>query len=695
MLTLDTPIQYVKGVGPALAKKLSKLNIFTISDIFYYFPRAYDDRRKIIKIKDIKEENQLALVVGHIISVNEIKKRNFSIIKAVISDNSSLVTLTWYNQPFLKKLLQDNTTLDTTKSPKKIFVKGKTTFNQYEKELQLNVQEFEFFNDEQDCFLSFGRVVPIYPLTEGLQQKKIRSIIYNIVDNQINLLKDIFPIELIKKYNLVDLHFAITNMHFPQNRSSWALAHRRLVFEEFFKFYLRVYCIKQKIIKQKGISFKFKNTLCEKYINSLPYQLTNAQQRVIKEIKEDMTSNEVMNRLLQGDVGSGKTEVAIAAILFAIANNYQTAIMVPTEVLAEQHFNKIRDRFQNMGLTAVLLVSNLSKKEKEKTLKDIKTGKTHVVVGTHALIQENVNFHNLGLVIIDEQHRFGVKQREAIKEKGQIPDLLVMTATPIPRSLALTLYGDLDKSVIDEMPLGRKPIKTSFIRVKENATSTKLKELYKFVEKNIKQKKQAYVVYPLIEETEKSDLKSATQNADFLQKTIFPNYKVGLLYSKMKKSDKDTVIQQFRKGIIDILVSTTVIEVGIDIPSTNIIIIENCERFGLSQLHQLRGRVGRGTQNSYCFLVGNPQTEEAKQRIDAMLKTTDGFKIAEYDLQIRGPGEFLGTRQSGLPEFKIANILKDEQHLLKAKEEVSKLAPLYRKKLMESFFPNDKINKQN
>ncbi|MFC1478178.1 ATP-dependent DNA helicase RecG [Candidatus Margulisiibacteriota bacterium] len=677
---LGTPVQYLKGVGPRLAKVLARLDINTVKDLLYYFPRAYDDRRHIPKIAELKV-NEVQMVLGEVISLAEEKKGRMSIIKVIIEQDGRCLALAWFNQPFLMKVLKKaerhdarlngdstdraNGAGEESSAAPRLFAKGKVEINRYTRELQMSVQEFEIIEDIKSS-LCLGRVVPVYGLTEGLSQKKMRQMTASVIENYLPLLEDRFPAQYLEKYNLVPLNQAVSSYHYPEGRPEWKHAHDRLVFDEFFLFYIRLFSVRDDLVKEEGISFNPAGELYRKYLQTLPFTLTGAQQRVIDEIRRDMHNPHVMNRLVQGDVGSGKTEVAVAAILTAVENGYQAAVMAPTEILAEQHYNKMIAAFRQLGVECRLVVSGLKPQEKKEALNAVKEGTVQVAIGTHALIQDQVEFHKMGLVVIDEQHRFGVKQREMLKQKGMNPDFLVMTATPIPRTLALTVYGDLDKSIIDEMPPGRKPVKTAF-----NPQTTKL---YNFIRQQVQRGQQAYIVYPLVEETEKSDLKAATESAEHLRTSVFPDFKVGLVHGKLKKEEKEAVIKEFRSGDTHILVSTTVIEVGVDVPNASIMVIEEAERFGLSQLHQLRGRVGRGSEYSYCYLMGSPKTEDSWKRMKAMQKTTNGFEIAEYDLQIRGPGEFLGTRQSGLPAFKVADLLKDEKVLLKAKAEVELLS---------------------
>lgn len=639
---LDTPVQYVKGVGPKLAKLFAKLGVKTVEDLLYFFPRDYEDRRKIKPIKELKPY-EMVLIRGKIVNIShQLTKGRFSILKLRLEDPSGSISAVWFNQPYLMKLFQPGM---------RLIVSGKVEIDTFAGGIQLQVRDFEIDSGEP-----LG-IVPVYPLTEGLYPKRLRKIIKQALSKYLKYIKDPIPSPIQRSYRLLNLRSAIQNLHFPSDLKLIEGARSRLVFDDFFVFQLGLGLRRQEVKEEKGIAFKLEGNLLDEFIKKLPFTLTSAQQRVIEEIKADMQSDRPMNRLLQGDVGSGKTIVATIASLIAIQNGYQVAFMAPTEILAQQHYNKIIRLLEHQNIRIRLLTGTTQRK---KRIEEI--GKWELVIGTHALIEEKIRFQKLGLVIIDEQHRFGVLQRHRLRQKGYNPDILFMTATPIPRSLAFTLYGDLDRSIIDEMPPGRTPIKTYYV------PETERKNAYEFMRKQINEGRQVFIVCPLVEESEKVDLKAAMDEAERLQKDIFPEFKVGLMHGRLSGEEKDKIMERFKSGKIHILVSTTVIEVGIDIPNATVMVIEHAERFGLSQLHQLRGRIGRGAEQSYCFLIADAKTTEAKTRIKAMLDSTDGFHIAEVDLRLRGPGDFYGVRQSGLPNFRVADIIRDEKILRIARQ---------------------------
>lgn len=644
---LQTPVQYLKGVGPKLAKVLKKVGIETIEDVLYFVPREYEDRTQIPPIGKLQVGDNV-VVKGVVASVhNQVTRSRYSVLKVLIEDKSGYIEAVWFNQPYLAGLFRRGM---------KLIVSGRVEISEYSGTMQFIVREFEVDVGENLKF------VPRYPLTKGLYPKKIREIVKTALKEHLKEVVDLLPEEIRTEYGLLAIQKALKKLHFPNNLKELEPAHRRLAFDDFFVFQLGLLLRRRKVKKSKGIAFDLDQVKLNAFIDQLPFALTKAQQRVLDEILADMKAKQPMNRLIQGDVGSGKTIVATIAALGAIQNGYQVAIMAPTEILAQQHYEKIVKFLSCCDVKVKLLTGTTQRKEKIQ-----ETGNWQLVIGTHALIEEKIQFEKLGLVIIDEQHRFGVLQRAKLKQKGLSPDIIFMTATPIPRSLAFTLYGDLDRSIIDEMPPGRTPIKTNYV------PKSKRKSSYGFMRKEIEQGRQIFVVCPLVEESEKLDLKAAMEEAERLQEDVFPDYKVGLLHGRLKGEEKDQIMKKFRDGKLQILVSTTVIEVGIDIPSASVMVVEHAERFGLSQLHQLRGRIGRGTDQSYCFLFGNPKTPDAKERIKAMVESTDGFHIAEVDLRLRGPGDFLGVRQSGLPEFRVADIIKDEDILREARQAAADL----------------------
>jgi ATP-dependent DNA helicase RecG len=535
--------------------------------------------------------------------------------------------------------------------------------------LQMETPEWEDLPDgaDPDSLLSVNRIVPIYPLTEGIRQKRMRQILYNAVQYA-HLTPEILPRSVRERVGLPPIQQALQQIHFPDEADQIEPARRRLVFEEFFLMQLGVGMQRRQNQQERGIAMRIDEERLNAQLHRLvPFELTNAQKRVIREIWSDMAQPHPMNRLLQGDVGSGKTIVAAAAILAAVDNQYQAAMMAPTEILAEQHYINLHRLFQPLGISVELLVGRLSNKQRQQARERVASGRGMVAVGTHALIQEEVSFARLGLAIVDEQHRFGVLQRAALRDKGIMPHLLVMSATPIPRTLTMTLYGELDVSIIDEMPPGRKPVKTHWKTPEERL------KVYAGVRKLIEEGRQAYVICPLIDESDKLQVRAAEEMAEHLRKDVFPDLRVGLLHGRMKPAEKEAVMEQFRAGELDILVSTTVIEVGVDVPNAAVIVIEDADRFGLAQLHQLRGRVGRSEHQSFCILVANPKSEDGQKRMEIMARTTNGFIIAEEDLKIRGPGEIFGTKQSGMPSFRVADLVKDMRLLEVARQEAFRM----------------------
>lgn len=652
--TLDSPVQYVKGVGERVARVLGKLGIFGVRDLIYHFPRRHEDRSRLARVGSLRGGEEVS-ITGRIIGAENIRPRgNFVVTKVMLDDDSGVATLSWFNQPYLKdKFLRMR--------GREIVAYGTAQCSRWGIEIQN--PEWEECGAGADP-LSTMRVVPVYPLTEGMYQGTMRKIVSNVLDGYLHLVTEVLPDDLRDRLDLMDVRDAIRNMHFPESIDARDAARKRLVFEELFLLQLALGIRRREIVAPgQGIAFQIPDNLKETLHSALPFELTAAQQRVIEEISSDMARPDCMNRLLQGDVGSGKTAVAMAAVLIAAKNGYQTALMAPTEILAEQHFLGLSEMLPKLDVNVDLLTGSVPASWRRAVQARVASGDTQLVVGTHALIQESVDFVRLGLVIVDEQHRFGVLQRAALKDKGLDPDVLVMTATPIPRTLTLTVYGDLDISIIDELPPGRKPIRTHWKNTNERDL------VYEGVHKLLVGGRQAYVVCPLIDESEKLQARAATELYEHLETEVFPDFRVGLLHGQMKTAEKDEVMRSFRAGEIDILVSTTVIEVGVDVPNATVMVIEDADRFGLAQLHQLRGRVGRAEHQSYCVLVGDGSTDDAGSRLRVMTQTTDGFTIAEEDLKIRGPGEFYGTRQSGMPTLKVTDIFRDIPILELARKE--------------------------
>lgn len=642
MVDLLKDAKYIKGVGPNRIRQLHKLNIFTLKDVITYYPRGYEDRGIKKNISDLVDGEEAFIEALCVSKMSEIRiRKNMVIYKLIVRDETAICTLTWFNTFFLKDKFKIGETY-------KFFGKVKRKNNQ----IEMMTPTF----DDENTNKNTGRIIPIYPSTYDLSQNNLRKIIENGL-SEISDISETLPEYLIKQYNLMDINNAIRQIHFPDNFKEYLRARKRLVFEELLIMQLALLSFKNNYDKSKiGIQFS-KETKMSEVINKLPFNLTNAQTRVLEEIDTDMESKISMNRLLQGDVGSGKTAVAMCATYKAVKSNYQVAVLVPTAILAKQHYENFKKLLEQFEIKCALLVSGTTKKEKEKILENLKNGQTDVIIGTHALLQENVEFNNLGLVITDEQHRFGVRQRGIINKKGKNPDILVMSATPIPRTLALILYGDLDISIIDELPPNRKKIDTFAV------TASKEERVNNFIKTQIDEGRQAYIVCPLVEETDEIDAKAVTEIAQKYKNETFRDYKVEYIYGKMNKKEKERIMEEFKNKEIDILISTTVIEVGVDVPNATIMVIENAERFGLATLHQLRGRVGRGENKSYCILKYKGNGENTRQRMKIMVETNDGFKISEKDLELRGSGEFFGTKQHGIPEFKIANLFQDTELL--------------------------------
>ncbi len=650
---LNDPVKYLKGVGPRWEKLLEKFNIARIGDIFYHIPRLYIDRSTISNIEDTRL-GEKATILGEVITFESRRTRKrMEIQTALVRDEADgMIFLKWFKQPYLKKLIKKGST---------IMASGEISVY---KGRQMVHPDFEIMTDEETKRLHTGRIVPFYPLTEGMSQKRLRKIIDNGITLYLDYLEETLPESLIAAEKLLPLKEAILNIHRPEAFSDIARGKERLIFEELFYFEMLLALRRKRLKAQTShVMPAKKGVLIRKFMDLIPFQLTKDQENVVKEIRDDFLTGCPMHRMLQGDVGSGKTVVAIIISLMIIESGYQVAFMAPTEILAEQHSLSMGGILSSISISNELLIGSVKTKEKERIYESLKKGTTDIIFGTHALIEDVVSFKNLGLVIVDEQHRFGVMQRAKLLEKAETPHFLVMTATPIPRSLSMTLYGDMDISTLREMPPGRKEIVTRLTGERNRA------KIYKFIREKVDKGEQCFIIYPLVEESEKVDLKAATEMYEHLKDKVFEDIGVGLLHGRMKTDEKEAVMHAFRKKEIMVLVSTTVIEVGIDMPNATIIVIEHPERFGLAQLHQMRGRVGRGDKKSYCILLSPYKlSEEAEERLKTIEATRDGFKIAEKDLEIRGPGEFFGTRQHGLPDLRFSNLITDQPILQRARK---------------------------
>ena len=662
----EVDVMYIKGVGPKVAYKLNKLGIFTAQDLMMYFPKKHIDYSSRTLIKNLKE-GQTTSVFGYIKSVSAFNTRNnLSVIRVVIQDESGKFELSFFQAKGNKYLLERTKAQFPVNAG--IMVSGTVKFNSYNNQLTMDkptysIMSGEFMEDSDSQNLNVARIVPIYTVCEGLSIKTLRRAIFNAIELYKNDIVNIIPEQIQERLGILNKKDSVQQIHFPESINNLEHARFSLIFEELFLVQLKLIRLRENTAKNtSSYALKVhKDGLVQQFINNLPFELTSGQKQAVNEILNDMDSDTPMQRLLQGDVGSGKTVVATIMLLAAIENGYQGALMAPTEILAQQHYNNLVEWLTPMGLSVGLFLGSHGKRVRQKFETDLKNGQTHIAVGTHALIQENVEFNNLGAIVVDEQHRFGVKQRNVLKKKSQNPQMLTMTATPIPRTLALTVHGDLDLTVINELPKGRKPIKTTL--------TGSHKTVWDLIKQEVDSGRQAYVVYPLIDESETLSAKAATIEAEKLQNEVFPQYKIGLLHGKLKNDEKDEVMKEFKEGKFDILVSTTVVEVGVDVPNATVMVIENAERFGLSQLHQLRGRVGRNSLQSYCVLITSSRSQETRERLGIMTETNDGFVIAEKDLQLRGPGEFLGTRQSGLPDLIISDIVRDAKILEIARNE--------------------------
>ena len=652
-MELFSPVSIINGLGPARENVLNDKGLFTLNDFLYYFPRKHLDRTSINSINELSKGDS-GTIIASVETFGEKPIRKGKIFQVIVSDGTGILTLSWFNGGrYIKKMM---------KIGLRLVIFGKV---EWYNGFVITHPEFEILDEGENNVFS-GGVIPIYPMTKefasiGLEQRRLRKIIQTILDSKISI-PDFFSLQIIKQYQLISLNKALRLIHFSKNVDELKLAIRRLKFDEHFFLQLLVALKKHNIQTIGTEAMPDIGPYFKTISRSLDFELTKAQKKVIQEIHSDLKISRPMNRLIQGDVGCGKTIVAILVSSLAVGNNMQVAVMAPTEILARQHYLSFKNEFDKVNIPSSLLVGKMKKMERDPILKGLQKGKISIVIGTHALIQNDVKFKKLGLVIIDEQHRFGVNQRLRILEKGSNPHLMSMTATPIPRTLSITYHGDMDLSIIDELPANRIPVTTKIV------DQSKMIKVYDFIRNKIKLGRQAIVVYPLVEESEKSDLAAAVQNHELLSNVQFPKINVGLIHGKMKPQEKEEIINKFNKNKIKILVSTTVVEVGLDVPNATIMIVEHAERFGLTQLHQLRGRVGRGTEKSYCILVKRNQSNVSRTRLEIMEKTNDGFLIADEDLKLRGPGEVFGIKQSGFFQYKIADVVKDVKIIREARE---------------------------
>lgn len=654
-LHLDSPVQYIKGIGPKRSVYFTKVGVETVKDLIYFIPRRYIDYSTILRIGDTRINDE-ATVTGRVDLVEARRTRNrMNLLTVVLRDKSGSIVLKWFNRPDLKKKLKIGDWL---------LVSGKVTFYRGQ---QLVNPLYELIGEDETEERKHGSVIPIYPLTEGLSVWDVRRAVRTALDECLNETCETLPQAIIEKNRLLPLNEALRNLHFPATAEEARAARNRLVYDEFFFFELTLALRKARLVNKQGISFLETGALTKKFIKGLPFTLTQGQIEAVQDIVLDMGRTRPMNRLLQGDVGSGKTVVALYAILVAIENGYQSVLMAPTEILAEQHYIVLSEMLAQIGVKPYLLTGSIKGTQRDELIAKIASGEARLILGTHALIEEEIDFHKLGLAVVDEQHRFGVMQRAALVNKGVNPDFLVLSATPIPRTLALTLYGDLDISVIAEKPPKRGEIVTKIVNEKEK------KNTFSFMRGVLAEGRQAFVICPIIEKSEKMDLKSVNEVTEEIV-AAFSDFSVGVIHGRLNTQDRMQIMHEYRLGRINILVATTVVEVGVDIPNATIMIIEHPERFGLAQLHQLRGRIGRGAQRSYCFLVLSRYVQpETYERIRFFEEHNDGFALAQKDIRLRGPGEILGKRQHGLPDIRIGDLEYDQELLYRARDDAFEL----------------------
>lgn len=651
----QSKVSGLKGIGEKTEKLFQKLNIYTIGELLRYYPRTYDIYEEPISIENA-QEGKIVTITGNIYGkVQVMAHGSLQVTTAYINDLTGTIKVIWFRMPFLR---------NTLKSGSVITLRGRIV----NKKGILQMEHPEIYYPSVSYDVKLNTMQPVYPLTQGITNQAILKAVKQAIE-YLDLKREFLPASIRMEYHLAEYNYAIKQIHFPENKESFFLARERLVFEEFLVFILALRQMKERNERNKNAFLFSKTDRIEQFMEELPYELTNAQKKVWQDIQKDMNSEHVMSRLIQGDVGSGKTIVALLALLLVSLNGYQGAMMAPTEVLAKQHYESITnmlDRYQ-IPVKTVLLTGSMSAKEKREAYARIVSGEAQIIIGTHALIQEKVQYHELALVVTDEQHRFGVKQREKLAEKGKMPHILVMSATPIPRTLAIIIYGDLDISVIDELPANRLPIKNCVVDTSYRKTA------YSFIKKQVSEGRQCYVICPMVEESEVLEAENVLDYANMLQDELGTSIQVAYLHGKMKQAEKDKIMEAFGKNQIQVLVSTTVIEVGIDVPNATVMMIENAERFGLAQLHQLRGRVGRGKHQSYCIFMSSLKTDEAKERLSILNKSNDGFKIASEDLKLRGPGDLFGIRQSGILKFKLGDIFQDAKILQRASEAAEKI----------------------